>query len=181
MRKWQQYRIAPKTVTNRVEVHIHIQRDGVEANVKTQGGHPWWNQYTTLVNEDASRAQSDQWCQQNFGWISGGAVLPNKSWYVIDWLSRSLTSREHASGYMRRPCEIWSVCEFHITSNLLCCYSLPGATNSLPHVLCMGLISPPACWQDGKLCPINQQNCHGKLVITQKPNWMCCGNTIITM
>ncbi len=25
--------------------------------------------------------------------------------YVSNWLSKSLTSREHASGYMRRPCE----------------------------------------------------------------------------
>ena len=32
-----------------------------------------------------------------------------------------------------------SVCEFHITSHLLCLAFRGGATNSLSHILCMGV------------------------------------------
>ena len=67
-----------------------------------------WAWYFGTVSFDswAMRAMGILWMLLCPGYIRWNEIKwdRNRSDQTIDWLSRSLTSREHASGYMRHPC-----------------------------------------------------------------------------
>ncbi len=63
----------------------------------------WWQSCTACqqIEKNKQLTQRKRW----IGWICWPGDGTEYSVQLIDWLGRCLTSRDHASGYMRRPCK----------------------------------------------------------------------------